>query len=382
MITMDGDGINWVGNLYQKFENMCLEAEDMIYEDTVEYIENQMQTVGENVKKLYSDIVGDLLPSISCVLDEKEDSEFPKDQVTDAGFCTKPIQNFMERSAKANTKKTAEDSKIDHNADNDVVHKTGALSMSSSRSSVKKRNIVSRSRQYVGKKDIKSNLAIDENQVNEKMAATKIFNEINSAEPDTCMPSQCREISNEDQNRISSVSKPALDEAARLASEPNHSNEIENACTEQFPYVLVQVKSAEEKQIGTSSYDGFSMDRTIQSDDCSNSMVVLSHPEQGHKTMQEDHMKLEETCVMVTGDDLELVPKEVGNLKVNKKTRRQGFSLSKKSSRKQEYKELAVWHGNSEKVNGVSTKNLDQTLQEDQKKLLLDSVSEPEWELL
>ena len=225
-------------------------------QDTVEYIENQMQTVGENVKKLYSDIVGDLLPSISCVLDEKEDSEFPKDQVTDTGFCTKPIQNFMERSAKANTKKTAEDSKIDHNADNDVVHKTGALSMSSSRSSVKKRNIVSCSRQYVGKKDIKSNLAIDENQVNEKMAATKIFNEINSAEPDTCMPSQCREISNEDQNRIASVSKPALDEAARLASEPNHSNEIENACTEKFPYVLVQVKSGEEKQIGTSSYDG------------------------------------------------------------------------------------------------------------------------------
>lgn len=382
MITMDVDGINWVGNLYQKFENMCLEAEDMIYEDTVEYIENQMQTVGENVKKLYSDIVGDLLPSISCVLDEKEDSEFPKDQVTDAGLCKKPIQHFMERSAKANTKQTTEDSKIDHNDDNDVVHKTGALIMSSSRSSVKKRNIVSRSRQHVGKKDIKSNLGIDENQVNEKMAATKIFNEITSAEPDTRMPSQGCEISNEDQNPVASVSKPALDEVGRLASEPDHCNEIKNACTEQFPYVLVQVKSAEEKQIGTSSYDGLSMDRTIQCDDCSNSMVVLSHPEQGHKTVQEDHLKLEETCVMVTGDDLKLVPKEVGNLKANKKTRRQGFSLSKKSARKQEYKELAAWHGNNEKANGVSMKNLDQTLQEDQKKLLLHSVSEPEWELL
>jgi len=45
---------------------------------------------------------------------------------------------------------------------------------------------------------------------------------------------------------------------------------------------------------------------------------VITVIEQGHKTVQEDHMKLEETCVMVTGDDLELVPKEVGNLKVNK----------------------------------------------------------------
>jgi hypothetical protein len=108
--------------------------------------------------------------------------------------------------------------------------------------------------------------------------------------------------------------------------------------------------------------------------------------------MEEDHLKLEETCVIVTGDDLQLIPKEIGNLKVHsfplplknlslfsmhlhssltsimfsgfKKTRRQGFSLSKKSARKQEYKELAMWHGNSEKVKGVP------------------SVSESEWELL
>lgn len=32
MITMDVKGITWVGNMYQKFENMCLEVEDMMYE--------------------------------------------------------------------------------------------------------------------------------------------------------------------------------------------------------------------------------------------------------------------------------------------------------------------------------------------------------------
>jgi hypothetical protein len=32
MIAMDVKGINWVGDMYQKFENMCLEAEDMMYE--------------------------------------------------------------------------------------------------------------------------------------------------------------------------------------------------------------------------------------------------------------------------------------------------------------------------------------------------------------
>ena len=32
MITMDVKGIRWVGNMYQKFENMFLEAEDVMYE--------------------------------------------------------------------------------------------------------------------------------------------------------------------------------------------------------------------------------------------------------------------------------------------------------------------------------------------------------------
>ncbi|CAJ2668745.1 unnamed protein product [Trifolium pratense] len=307
---MDVKGINWVGDMYQKFENMCLEAEDIMYEDTVEYIETQIQTVGDSVKKLYSDIVGDLIPSISCILDEKEDSELPIDQQhTDAGFCKKPVQNSMERYAKVNTKlkQTNNGLRIDHNADNNnVIHKTGALFKPSSRSYVKKSNIVSRPRQYVGSMDIKSNLSIDVNKVNEKMAATKIFNELTSAEPDTRMPPLCSEILNEDQNHKASVSKPASDVVARLSSE--------------------------EKQI-----------------------------EKCHNTMQEDHLKLEETCVMVTGDDLQLIAKEIANLK---KTRRPGFSLSKKSARKQEYMELAMWHGNSEKVKGVP------------------SVSESEWELL
>ncbi|CAL5212834.1 unnamed protein product [Lathyrus oleraceus] len=328
--TMDVKGINWVGNMYQKFENMCLEAEDLMYEDTVEYIENQVQTVGESVKKLYSDIMRDLIPSISCILDESDDdSELPIDHHTDARFGKKQVQNFMERSAKANTKQTSEHWRIGCNVNKDGgIHaaayngtgKTDAFFTSSSRKSAKKSNIVSRSRQHIGSMDVKSNRGVDVNKVNEKMLATKIFNEITSAETtdtDTGIPSQCCEISNEGQNHIAPVSKPV---------------------------------SGGEKQIDTSS----------------------SYNDQSHRIMQEDmklDMKLEEeTCVMVTSDDLELVPKEIANLKANKKTMRKGFSLSNKSARKQEYKELAVWHGKS----GDLMKNLDETC----------NVSEPEWELL
>ncbi|KAL1190659.1 hypothetical protein V5N11_000147 [Cardamine amara subsp. amara] len=59
---MDFKGISWVGNVYQKFEAMCLEVEEIIVQDTAKYVENQVQTVGNSVKKFCSDVVQDLLP--------------------------------------------------------------------------------------------------------------------------------------------------------------------------------------------------------------------------------------------------------------------------------------------------------------------------------
>ncbi|CAL9235069.1 unnamed protein product [Arabidopsis halleri] len=68
---MDFKGIRWVGNVYQKFEAMCLEVEEIIVQDTAKYVENQVQTVGNSVKKFCSDVVQDLLP------DDSVDSEKP-----------------------------------------------------------------------------------------------------------------------------------------------------------------------------------------------------------------------------------------------------------------------------------------------------------------
>ncbi|XP_027346194.1 uncharacterized protein LOC113858004 [Abrus precatorius] len=302
MITMDVKGITWVGNMYHKFENMCLEVEDMMYEDAVKYMKSQMQIVGKSVKKLYSDIMGDLLPP-----DEKEDTELPIDQYTNAGFCKKQFQFFKEKPVKDDIKQTTEDLRIDHDVDNEAIHTAS----------------------YDG----------------------------------TC------EISNENQNQNHGISASKLSsaEVTRLASEADSLNEIENASTKQFPSDQVLVRSAEEKEINMRS---------------SSSCVALEEPvEQGHKTMQQDHLKLEQSCVMVNGHEIQLPPKAGGNLNNNKK-KKQAFSLSKKSARKQEYKELAAWHEKSEKVKGYCMENLDPTLAEDQKKLLLPSVSEPDWELI
>ncbi|KAL2328118.1 hypothetical protein Fmac_021545 [Flemingia macrophylla] len=95
--------------MHHKLENMILAAEDVMYEDTVKYIENQMQAVGKSVKKFYSDIVDDLLPS-----DEEIDIEFPIDKLADARFGKKPFQVYKERHVKTDTNPTTKDSWNEH----------------------------------------------------------------------------------------------------------------------------------------------------------------------------------------------------------------------------------------------------------------------------
>ncbi|XP_058211139.1 uncharacterized protein LOC131323388 isoform X4 [Rhododendron vialii] len=56
-------GKKWVGNIYQKFEAICHEVDDFVSQDTVKYVENQVHTVGDSVKRFYADVVQDIIPS-------------------------------------------------------------------------------------------------------------------------------------------------------------------------------------------------------------------------------------------------------------------------------------------------------------------------------
>ncbi|KAJ4903327.1 Uncharacterized protein Rs2_17278 [Raphanus sativus] len=68
---MDFKGITWVGHVYQKFEAMSLEVEEIIVQDTAKYVENQVQ-LGNSVKRFCSDVVQDLRPDepVSTLHDE------------------------------------------------------------------------------------------------------------------------------------------------------------------------------------------------------------------------------------------------------------------------------------------------------------------------
>lgn len=57
-------GRTWVGNIYHKIEAIRQDFDDLVTKDPVKYMENQVQTVGESVKKIYSNMVHDLLPPL------------------------------------------------------------------------------------------------------------------------------------------------------------------------------------------------------------------------------------------------------------------------------------------------------------------------------
>lgn len=90
---MDLKGITWMGHVYQKFEDMCLEVEEVIYQDTVKYVENQVQTVGASVKKLYSEVMQDMMrdfPPSGTMDNVKGESTFYLPIKKEAGDFRKP----------------------------------------------------------------------------------------------------------------------------------------------------------------------------------------------------------------------------------------------------------------------------------------------------
>ncbi|KAJ7948421.1 Structural maintenance of chromosomes protein like [Quillaja saponaria] len=448
MITMDVKGITWVGNIYQKFEAVCLEVEEMMYEDAVKYVESQVQTVGKSVKKLYSDVMEDLLPPTSLDSEKIMAAELPTEHNSDLGVCKKSYGSLKEKPVNIYNKQFTKDSNVfvDVNKDASQVksfngfRNADVLTRPSSDNSVKEDRFTSYSRQCGdGNMHIKSKFGINENQEKIENPPIKTFGEISSTERDICRGSSFCEVLDENHEVPSHHDSV---EVTRLDCVADSSNKIENAC-EHIPDVSTdhsssdKVKSADkiEKDKSPSSSGGLpgelngcyflntfhfisflifavcavltsdvealtmvsftvgiSMNEEAVCNRFSDNMVILSHAdgwdldaiqtdtaiEPGHETVEQvDKVKLEETCVMVNGDDLPIDPQTGSVRRPYKKKIRQAFSSRMKSGRKQEYEQLAVWYGNSAKPNVDCADNLVPA------SALVDPKNcESEWELL
>ncbi|KAL3503145.1 hypothetical protein ACH5RR_037594 [Cinchona calisaya] len=61
-MDLKSKGRTWVGNIFHKFEAIRQEVDDFVSKDTIKYVENQMQTVGGSVRKIYSNVMHDFHP--------------------------------------------------------------------------------------------------------------------------------------------------------------------------------------------------------------------------------------------------------------------------------------------------------------------------------
>ncbi|XP_050370100.1 uncharacterized protein LOC126788172 [Argentina anserina] len=98
-------GPKWMGNIYQKFEAICQEVDDIVKQDTIKYVENQMQSVGKNVKKLCSDLLPPLGHPVKHVA---EDVAIEKNTTSS----TKTRKSLQENSVEASERQSPTEANI------------------------------------------------------------------------------------------------------------------------------------------------------------------------------------------------------------------------------------------------------------------------------
>ncbi|KAM7503947.1 hypothetical protein LguiB_002851 [Lonicera macranthoides] len=98
-------GKTWAGNIFHKFEAMYEEVDDFVSQETVKYVENQVQTVGKSVQKFCSGVVQDLLPPFLDPV-KHEAQAMPQKQNDAIGTQTRSMIGFEEKSVDIDTKQS------------------------------------------------------------------------------------------------------------------------------------------------------------------------------------------------------------------------------------------------------------------------------------
>ncbi|KAJ6855608.1 hypothetical protein NC651_040301 [Populus alba x Populus x berolinensis] len=347
-------------------------------QEAVKYVENQMQTVSNNVRKFYSDVMQDLCSPDSEDPANEAVSKFPVDSGADVGIYMKPEDGMEETCGKADdSKQLTEDPKMTTDSGSDCLP-------------LRRRITVRRiTRQHSkGSLSDKSNLDTDKssncNNVspNEISGTTTLSSKFSS------------NVEHSDQNLEASC-----DQTARLAtpgcvevtdhfSVEESNNEIKNA-SKHVPEISFNKPSLDMVKITeTGRHEG------TDSRPSSRNLLEESNDEwrtesdeddtiidEGMEIIQVDKARLEEVCVLVNVDEFHHVPRE-GKNRPYKKIR--DVFCSRKRSVIKEYEQLAVQcSSDSISKQEESITSLMPTLSiKEANRSLSHDPSEPEWELV
>ncbi|KAL3353115.1 hypothetical protein AABB24_020884 [Solanum stoloniferum] len=421
---MDLKGIAWVGDIYQKFEAMCLEMEDAMYQDTARYVENQVQTVGASVKRFYSDVVLDLHPQfnidpvkvaaadlslnpyahteISKKLKAKlkgghprvinkeliDDTQVIKGKSKSGGVYRRQSVGIKEivrdnhpPSKKSdalclvsgNAIKLSSDSKVRGGFEVASDHMT----MTSPLASVKGRNSTETGKE-VSNHIIKTNVPAAGISINVAASDTSLSVDcVGQNQADLRNTSSAGDLQSDSHADRGTLKELAGDTGLKISSNTGDNN----IASEEINNIAKISSNTGDNNIASEEINESCKERSDKF--CSPPPEKYDLIESDVEIVERyDESKLEETCVLVEADKLH-VPQGSVKQKSYKKKLRQVFSMKKKSTRK-EYEQLGALHGDQqpnlepeEKPMQVLSKN------SNVKKLSsADDHSESEWELL
>ncbi|XP_059277021.1 uncharacterized protein LOC132031171 isoform X1 [Lycium ferocissimum] len=400
---MDMKGISWVGNIYQKFEAMCLEMEEAMYQDTARYVENQVQTVGASVKRFYSDVMLDLHPQFNIdpvkvaaadlsinpyahtEIKKKlkanlkghprgiskeliDDTQVIKGKSKSGGVYRRQSVGIKEivRDTHSPSKKSADLPLISRDAIKWSSHSKvrGGFEVASDHMTISPLASVKEPDSVEAGKEVSDHI------ISTKMPAAGIS--INAAASDTSLSVDCGGQNQADVSNTSSAGDLLSDSHADRCTDKELAGEIASQISSN-----THDDNVAKEEINESCKEG--SDRS-----CSATPKNYDFIESDVEIVERyDVSKSDEACVMVEMDRLH-VPQSSVKRKSYKKKLRQVFSTKKKSMRK-EYEQLGALHGDQQpnieaeddKVMEVHAANLNT------KKLSsANDHSESEWEFL
>ncbi|XVF14599.1 hypothetical protein REPUB_Repub09cG0074900 [Reevesia pubescens] len=430
MITMDLKGINWVGHVYQKFEAMCLEVEEVMYQDTVKYVEDQVQTVGASVKKFYSDVMQDvmqdlLLPSSLEPVKAVAASDRPVEKY--AGTLKNPYVGLKEAAIKGEGELLTEDSEViaDVNENAAVVPSSCQLHMVDNIFESCPVRFMERASSGLLSGE-HSNNTLDKSNV-ENLTSAGTFSEAAFVENEFCRMSSFSGNANAHQE-VSCQQIPTT--LTQISVEEDDCDSIEESCneiesaSESIPEILYDdlrlVESIEKKEMemrysssisgsaesngsrskaGMLSLIGCSMNGDIQHIEFSDKCALASCPGQsmdtsgsisdtvGRKEVETvqplDKTGVDESCIMVNGAELLFHHQRDSKHKPYQKKIRDAISSRMRSTRKKEYEQLALLYGDDVKSDqDCEWSSMSALTRKDTRRSLTQDVLDSEWELL
>lgn len=377
---MDLKAISWVGNIYQKFETMCLEMEEAMYQDTVKYVENQVNTVGTNVKRFYSDVMQDVHPQYNI----------DPVKVAAADLSLNPYAHYeIDKKLKANLKGSARDFSNKLNDDTQVIKGKSKSGGVYKRQNVGIKEIVRDSRS-VKKFDAISLASGDAIKLS---SSAEVRGGFEMASDHVTLTSALASVKGSDSgeaagkvcDHIIQTSVPAADTSISAASVMTSVESVgkkqADTCTKELACntrseIISNVRNNElaNEEINESPEE--------KSDNLSSATSKYDSIESELEIVEKfDESQLEETCVLVEEDRIH-VPHGPVKQKSYKKKLREAFSTKKRLARK-EYEQLGALYGDQQfnleaedKVMPVLAMN------SNTKMLSANDHPESEWEIL